>query len=156
MTRISGSTVIHKKLLPLGMFALLSVGLYQGFSSFDSTQPFSQELIVELLLLPFFVFVYKKICWELMDEVDDAGTEVIFRRGRQQQRVNIADVTNIYSSKKSSPERVTVITRTTGEMGRKLGFVAPFRFNLSSTDPLLRGLIERVEQARRAACQETR
>lgn len=48
----------------------------------------------------------------------------------------------------SSPERVVVHVRSEGVIGKELAFNPPMRFNPFSKNPVVRELIERVDNAR--------
>lgn len=155
MKRISGSTFFYKKLLPLFLLWPLCLGLYQIIWAKDQAQSPTALLIPMLFVLVVGGLIFKKLFWDLADEAIDNGDELLFRNGRKQQTVKLADIINISSSQMTSPERVTITTRTAGELGDELSFILPMRFNLFSTHPLVRNLIERVDKARRHAWQET-
>lgn len=151
MTRISGSTFFYTRLIPLLWYGFISFGLYQAICTGDRSQSPVGFVIVLSVVIAVATYLFKKSYWSLMDEVVDSGNALIFRRGRLQQTVALADVININSINRPAPERATVIARTGGELGKELTFALPFRLSLFGTHPAIRDLIERVDQARRNA-----
>ncbi len=92
--------------------------------------------------------MFRKMVWDLADEVYDTGDSLVFRRGRIEQIVRLKDIVNIDYSHMGSPERVVVHARETGEIGNELAFPLPMRFNFFKKAPYVRELIERVDASR--------
>ena len=97
-------------------------------------------------LLGFIMF--KKMVWDLADEVYDNVDSLIFRKGRVEQIVELKDIINIDYAHLNSPERVVIHTRKKGEIGNELAFSLPMRFNLFKKSPYVRELIERVDKSK--------
>ena len=49
-------------------------------------------LIVPCLMAIFGFFFFKKLLWDLADEVFDEGDSLLFRKGKKEQRVNLKDI----------------------------------------------------------------
>ncbi len=92
--------------------------------------------------------LFRKMVWDLADEVYDRGDALIFRKSGKEQQVNLSEIINIDYTHMSSPERVVIHVRTEGPIGKELAFNLPMRFNPFSKDPLVRELIERVDNAK--------
>jgi hypothetical protein len=92
--------------------------------------------------------LFKKMVWDLADEVYDHGSLLEFRRGNKVQRVQFKEIINIDYNHMSSPERVVVHIKEEGPLGKELAFSLPMRLNPFSKPPYVRKLIERVDEAR--------
>ena len=92
--------------------------------------------------------MFKKMAWDLADEVYDNGDSLVFRKDTKEQVVPLEEIINIDYSHLGSPERVVVHVRDKGPIGDELAFALPMRLNIFSKSPLVRKLIERVDEAR--------
>ena len=99
-------------------------------------------------MMLFGYILFRKIAWDLVDEVIDEGSSLYFRKGTKEQRVNLEDIINISHAAMNSPDRVTIHSRTSGEIGEELAFSLPMRLNPFAKNPLVKELIERVDRAR--------
>ena len=149
MDKISGSTFYYKKFFP---------AIWFGFLAFVPVVPLIFEGEVKspflLVMMPLVMAVagflmFKKLCWDLADEVFDDGDALVFRKGRKEQIVNLSDIINISHSQMGSPDRVTIHSRQEGAIGNELTFALPMKLNPFSKNPIVRELIERVDNARR-------
>ena len=130
-------------------FAFLAFVLVGSLSAGVSEYSFI-FLIVPIMMAVFGYVLFKRLVWDLADEVYDNGDELIFRKGGKEQRVPLREIINIDYSHMSSPERVVVHVRSGGPLGKKLAFSLPIRFNPFARSPIVRELIERVDRARNA------
>jgi len=105
-------------------------------------------VIFPIIMIVFGFALFKKMAWDLADEVFDEGNSLKSRKGRKEQRVELKGIININYAHLSSPERVVIHTRTEGAIGKELAFNPPMRFNVFSKDPIVMELIERVDSAR--------
>ncbi len=149
MKKISGSTFYFKKLFPTFWFGFLGFFLVVSFFVSDGNEESIPFLIVPAMMGVFGFFLFKKLVWDLADEVYDHGDSLEFRKGGRIQRVNLTDIVNIDYAGMRSPERVVIHTRTEGPIGKELAFCPPMRFFTFSKNPLVLELIERVDAARR-------
>ena len=111
-----------------------------------------ESILVSIGFLTFMGFMgfmlFKKMAWDLADEVYDNGDSLVFRKGRIEQIVCLKDIINIDYTHMGSPERVVLHTREKGEIGNELAFSLPMRFNFFKKDPYVRELIERVDESK--------
>src|SRR5262249_27875281 len=115
----------------------------------SSGEALSMFFIVPIVMGVFGFALFKRLVWDLADEVLDAGNYLIFKRGDKEQVVKLEDIINISYTQMSSPERVTVHVRSSGPIGKELAFSVPVRFNPFSKSPIVSELIERVDKAKR-------
>ena len=92
--------------------------------------------------------VFRKLAWDLADEVFDCGTHLLFRKGSKEQKVILSEVINVNIQHFSSPERVTLHTRNEGSIGTELVFSLPIRINLFSKPKIVAELIQRIDDAK--------
>lgn len=96
-------------------------------------------------------FLFKKMAWDLIDVVYDAGDHLVFQKKDIERQVKFEDVVNVnYSA--GSPPRVTVTSRTEGPLGKDLTFIPAMhgRSLMRSKPPIVDELIERAGHARRS------
>jgi hypothetical protein len=105
-------------------------------------------------------FVMKGRVFNLADEVLDAGDALVIKNRGIEERVPLADITNVnyiinvnYTQLTTLP-RVTLSLRYPGPFGDKVTFCAPVRFSLFaafSPSPTIDELIKRIDAARQRA-----
>ena len=105
-------------------------------------------LVVPVFMAVFGFALFKKMVWDLADEVFDEGEYLLFRKGDKEQKVHLKDIINISYAQMSSPERVVLQVRSEGALGKELVFTPPMRFTPFSKSPIIAELIERVDRAR--------
>jgi hypothetical protein len=149
----SGATGFYKRVFPVVWFGILGVmlvvGVVSGFAKHGYPDP-------TLLVLPVMVaigyYIMKLLIFGVADEVWDDGDALLVRRGRRFERVELFNIINVSSSTISNPNRITLTLREPGRFGREISFLPPLRMLPStSTHPVARELIDRVEAARRGA-----
>lgn len=106
-----------------------------------------------LFIVPVFLavvgyFIMKNLVFDLIDEVYDEGSSLLFKNKGKSVRVNLADIKNISYSVMVNPPRVTISLRHKTEFGDELSFsppasLIPFKKNKDISD-----LIDRIDQAR--------
>ncbi len=147
MKKISGSTLYYKKIFPIIWFGFLAaffaIDLVSGYELKSGTY-----LLIPAVLAVFSYSLFKKIFWSLVDEVYDDGDSLLFKKGKNEQRVDLKDIVNIVHTRMSSPERVAIKTNNDGPIGKDLTFILPFRFNPFSKNPTVTELIDRIDSAR--------
>lgn len=106
-------------------------------------------VILSLFLMAVFGYViFKKMIWDLADEVYDEGISLLFIRDRKRHRVYLREIMNISYSQMQSPERITIHLRTESPFGKEIAFIPPMRLNPFSKSPVFSELIERVDRAK--------
>lgn len=151
MRRISSrSTFFYKRIFPVFWFGFLV--LFIGISLF--TIPRSNPvallpfLIVPIAMMGFGYFFMKNYVFDLVDEVLDDGGALVVRNNDQEQRIALADITNVSYAAMTSPPRVVLSLRHPTLFGDQVAFCAPVQIMMMSQSPVIADLIKRVEQAR--------
>jgi hypothetical protein len=147
MKQISGATFYFKKLFPTVWFGFLAIFLATSLLSGATSESF-MFLVVPIFMAVFGFALFKKMIWDLADEVYDEGETLLFRKSGKEQRVHLRDIINISYAQMNSPERVVLQVRSEGAIGKELAFNPPMRFNPFSKNPIITDLIERVDRAR--------
>ncbi len=151
MRRISSrTTFVYKRIFPLLFFGIVSLfiafvivgGLRSG------QNPPLPVLIVPVLAAAFIYFVMKRLIFDLVDEVLDAGDALIVRNRGQEDRIALSDITNVNYTPLVSPPRVTLSLRRASVFGAEVTFCAPTRFVPFSSSPVINELIQRIDAAR--------
>jgi hypothetical protein len=96
--------------------------------------------------------LFRRLLFDLVDEVWDNGDALIVRNASVEERVPLRNIINIGYSLLTNPERVTLTLRNAGPFGKEITFMPlprPFSFRWLSRNPIIDELIERVDQARR-------
>jgi hypothetical protein len=91
----------------------------------------------------------KRLVFDLVDEVLDAGDALLIRNGSLQEQVPLSDIINVSYTQFINPPRVTLSLRNPGSFGGKVSFTPPIRFMPFSTSPVIDELIARIDAARR-------
>lgn len=153
MKRISsGMTLFNKRAFPIIWFGFLAVFIFAVIASKNSeTRPPAFALIMPLIMGAFGFFIYKKLIWDLADEVLDAGDALIVRFGNEQEQISLSNIINISYSYMMNPPRVTLTLRMPSRFGSEISFTPVQRFTLIpfSRSPIVAELIRRVDEARR-------
>jgi hypothetical protein len=151
MRRISSrATFFYKWMFPIFWFGFLAIFIAVPLITGSPSLP------LPFLIMPVFMtiigyFVMKKLVFDLVDEVLDAGDALIIRNRHMEERVALSDISNVSYSPLVSPPRVTLSLRSPGIFGKQVSFCAPIRFLPFSTNPVVDELIERIDAKRRGA-----
>jgi hypothetical protein len=105
-------------------------------------------IVVPTAMMVFGYFLMKELVWDLIDEVYNERTGLLFRNKGMQFRVNLKDIKNVSYTTMVNPPRVTLSLRYQTELGYGLSFsppstCIPFKKN---KDIVL--LIDRIDKAR--------
>jgi hypothetical protein len=157
MRRISsGMTFFYKRIFPVIWFGLLGcfmaipfVAPLLGVSVSGSPMAF---LVVPVIMMIMGYFTMKKLVFDLVDEVLDAGDALVVRNGHREDRIALADITNVGYAQFMNPPRVTLSFRNPGMFGDRVSFCAPVSLMPTfSTSPIIDELIKRIDAARTAS-----
>jgi hypothetical protein len=153
MPRISSSaTFFYKRIFPIiwfgGLLIFFATSFFSGVG--PGHLPPAPFLLMPAVMVVFGFFVMKKLVFDLVDEVLDAGDALVIKNGRDQDRIPLSDIINVSYSQTSSPPRVTLSLRTPNMFGDRVTFCAPLRLLPFSTNPLIDDLIARIDAARRS------
>jgi|SRR5215470_12800747 len=152
MRRISSSmTFFYKRVFPiifLGFLLLfLAIGFITGMTS--GQYPPLPFFIMPVIMFVVVFFIMKKLVFDLVDEVLDAGDALVVRNGAQEERIALSEIMNVNYSPLINPPRVTLSLRRPSIFGTQVAFCAPVRFVPFSTSPVIDELIQRIDAARR-------
>jgi hypothetical protein len=152
--RISaGKTWFYKRVFPVIFIGMIALSLALAIADTQRGRGLPlPALIVPLLALGIAWFVLRRLVSDLADEVWDEGDALRVRFGDDEERIALADITNVSYSTMINPARVTLTVRNPGRFGKEVTFcpVQPGFFgSVMRTNPLITALIERVDAARR-------
>jgi hypothetical protein len=148
MKRISSrATFFYKRMFPLFWFGFVAVFVLSIV--LDHRGPLIPFLIVPAVMLVFGHVLFRKLLFDLVDEVWDSGDELVVKNAGVEERVALKNIINIGFSTMTNPERVTLILREPSRFGKEITFSPPRRFIPFARSPIINELIERVDEARR-------
>jgi len=156
----SSSTYFYKRVFPILWFGFLLVFLAIALwgtlypQAFARPQPVVPFLLMPLLMAGIGFLVFRKLIFDLVDEVWLDGDWLVVKNRDEQRRVALSDVMNVNATTMANPRRITVMLRTDTRYGRSFSFMpASPRGFLSAfkPDPIATDLIERVDALRRVS-----
>lgn len=149
--RVSSSmTYFNKRVLPLLFFGMLLAFAGLGAAALRAKP---DPVLLPILLIPAFVavlayFILKKLVFDLVDEVWDAGDALFVKNGGVLDRIPLTNVVNVSYTVVVNPPRVTLLLRQPCRFGREVTFSPLIRFKPFAHHPLIDDLIQRVDAAR--------
>ena len=152
----SKQTYFSKRVFPIlwlgGVAIFLVIGLATATSHKVPVDP--MLLVVPVVMLAFGFVLFRKLLWDLADEVQDGGSFLLVRKGPVEQRIPLANISNVSMSQLTNPKRLTLRLRTPCEFGDEVVFIP--KAPLLSLNPFARNavaedLMRRVDQARMQA-----
>jgi hypothetical protein len=147
----SKATFFHKRVFPLIWFGFLGVFLCVGLFSNATEKGLGFIFLVFPIGMAIFgYFIMKKLVWDLIDEVYDEDTSLLFRNGNQEVRVNLKDIKNVSYSTMTNPSRVTLSIRYNTAFGNELTFSPPVSWVPFKKNEDIVKLINRIDEARNA------
>ena len=145
----SKNTFTYKKLLPLFWFGFLTMVICVGLFADTKGNGDGTIFIVGAIVMGVFgYFFMKKVFWNLIDEVYDLGTDLLFRNKGMEFLVNLRDIKNISYNTWVNPPRVTLSIRYQTEMGDELSFSPPSTWIPFLKNKDIVSLIDRIDRAR--------
>ncbi len=152
MTQISSRlTFFYKRVFPIFWFGLLALFMIGptaiAWNGGQAPQP--MFFIVPIFMMAFGYVMMKKLVFNLVDVVFDAGDALLVKNGAQQEQIPLADIINISYAQMMNPPQVTLSLRQPTSFGNKVTFCAPTRLIPFATSPVIDDLIKRVDAARR-------
>jgi hypothetical protein len=154
MKRISSKrTVFYKRLFPVLWFGFLASFVLAGLLANRRTHVEAVPMLLVPLVMTVIGYVlFRRLLFDLVDEVWDDGDALIVKNTGVEERVPLKSIINIGYSLLTNPERVTLTLRDAGPFGKEITFMPlsrAFSFRWLSRNPIVDELIERVDQARR-------
>jgi len=157
MEKISRPTFFLKRVFPALWLGGVGVGAVVAATAFFSGKDAGGHplpimvLVVPLLMLVFGFTLFRKLIWDLADEVEDFGDYLRVRRGSVEERVNLVDVMNVSMNQFSNPRRLSLRLRKPGAFGDEIVFIPQtqgLRLNPFARNPIAERLIQRVDRLR--------
>jgi hypothetical protein len=151
MKRISSrATFIHKRVLPVFWFGFIAIYLLTMlfFGNVGHGLQLVPLLIIPLLMAAFGYVLFRKLVFDLVDEVWDDADALVVKNSGAEERVALRNIINIGFSTLTNPARVTLTLREPGRFGKEIAFSPPRRFLRFARSPIIDELIERVDRAR--------
>lgn len=112
------------------------------------------------VILPFLMtlvggLIFRKLIWDLADEVHDGGAFLVVRRRAEEETIPLDNIMNVSMSTFVNPPRITLTLSVPGRFGKEVSFspVKPFSLNPFAKNPVAEDLIVRVDAARRGGAQ---
>ncbi len=96
-------------------------------------------------------FVMRNFVFDLVDEVWDAGNELIVKVRHREVRIPLAEIATIYFQGMQNPPRISIWTRELTEFGNPISFMPPFRLLSFLKPKFVDELTERCNVARSLA-----
>jgi hypothetical protein len=154
MRRISSKrTLFYKRIFPVLWFGILAISVLAA--SLPTRRAHVEAipmLIVPVAMAVVGYVLFRRLLFDLVDEVWDDGDTLIVKNAGVEERVPLKSIINIGYSLLTNPERVTLTLRDAGPFGKEITFMPlprTFSFRWPSRNPIIDELIERVDQARR-------
>lgn len=151
MTRISSKwTFFYKRIFPvilLGFLLLFATGALATQRS-ANPPPAALFLLVAVFMAVVGFFIFRKLIFDLVDEVWDAGDALVVRNKGREERILLPNIINIGYTQFVNPPRVTLWLRTPGLFGDKVSFCPPAGFSPFAVSPIVGELVRRVDEAR--------
>ena len=153
MRRISSRmTFFYKRIFPIIWFGFLVlfmaapfVAPLMGGKSSGSPLAF---LVVPAIMIVVGYGIMRKLVFDLVDEVSDAGDVLVIRNGHLEERVPLSDIINVSYSPFVNPPRVTLSLRNPSMFGDRVSFCAPTSLVPLRASPIIDDLIKRIDAAR--------
>lgn len=149
--RISSAlTGFYKRAFPLLLFGIVAVVVAAVMTDEAARGTLPFFLIPIVLMGTIWFFVFRRLIWDLADEVEDHGDYLIVRNRGDEERIALANIMNISASTFINPPRVTLRLVKAGKFGREVTFSPTKRFSLNpfARHPVVDDLVERAHRAR--------
>lgn len=149
--KLSGATFFLERVFPAIWLGLLVffviIGFVSGPHETIDALPF---LLMPVVMATFGVFIFKKLVWDLADEVSLAGDTLIVRKGGIEERIRLAEIMNVSVSQMTNPKRISLRLRKNCRLGDEIVFTpkSEFQFNPFARNKTAEKLILLVDLAR--------
>ena len=146
----SRQTWFLKNVFPVLYFGILAV---VGYAVLTDRHPKPGGRAVAFTVLPAVallgLFLYRWLIVPLADEVWDAGSELVVKKGGVEAHVPLSQIVNVSYERFTNPPLATLRLREPSALGDQIVFAPPVRFFRFARNPLVDDLIARVDAARR-------
>lgn len=139
----SSLTVFYKVVFPVLWLGLVTVATIAAFFA-DAPAGF---VVIPLFAIAFVYVLLRFLVFDLVDEVELHGNELVVRNRDIEERVPLSSIANITSRRWCNPERITLELREPGQLGARIAFTPTLRFMpLFSPHPIELELRRLVDQ----------
>jgi hypothetical protein len=144
-------TYFYKRVFPWLWFVVLGFFVITALSSIHRGHgPFFIAFLLPPALMGLIAYLlFRQLIFDLVDEVWDDGDALIVRNSGAEVRVALTNIVNVGFSVTTSPQRVTLMLREPGNLGKEITFSPPYQFRPFVRSPIVDELIARVDEARR-------
>jgi hypothetical protein len=159
MQRLSSKlTFFYKRVFPFIWFGILALvaaltvlGPLLGGKTTTGSSLF--PLVILVFMAGFGYVIMKKMTFDLVDEVLDAGDALVVRNADVEDHIALSNIINVSYTQFANPPRATLSLRNPSRLGDRITFcpVASLLRLPFSTIPVMEDLIKRVDAARRGA-----
>lgn len=149
--KLSGGTFFLKRILPAIWIGFLLLFAIMAFvSGGDENEEPLPLLLMPVAMAAFGVFIFKKLVWDLADDVSLAGDALIVRKGGIEERIRLAEIMNVSVTQMTNPTRISLRLRKKCRLGDEIVFMpkSEFRFNPFARNKVGEKLILLVDRAR--------
>jgi hypothetical protein len=150
MKKISSNQFILRKIFPIIWFGGLGFFLLTSLI----TKAYEKNIIFIIqpcLMALFGYFLFKKLIWDLVDEVFDCGDYLLIKYRNDEDKILLSNIMNISGMSFSNPPRATLTLAQPSKFGKELTFspLSPLlRFNPFAKNAVVEDLIVRIDTAR--------
>jgi hypothetical protein len=149
----SKRTFFYKRMFPVFWIGFLAIFVLTAYLPGRRTHVEVMPILVVPVVMAIIGYtLFRRLLFDLVDEVWDDGDALIVKNAGMEYRVPLRNIINIGYSSLTNPERVTLTLRDGGTFGKEITFMPmarPFSFRWPSRNPIIDELIERVDRARR-------
>jgi len=151
----SRRTFFLKRVFPfvwLGFLALFVILPFVAKSSGHANPPdIVPVVLIPIVMAIFGTVLFRKLVWDLADEVSDGGDFLLVRKSGVEERIRLSEVMNVSLSNFTNPQRLSLRLRKPGKFGDEVVFipVRNFTFNPFARNAVAEDLIRRCDAARR-------
>jgi hypothetical protein len=143
-------TGFHKRILPLLIFLFL--GLMGVIMMLDTSprRPPKALVLVPLFIGGLFFFLFRRLVWDLADEVYDCGDALLVRKDDEEVRIPLNNIMNVSVSTVMNPPRIGLKLIKPSRLGDQIDFtpISPFTLNPLARNPIGEDLMVRVHEAK--------
>lgn len=142
-------TYYYKRIFPFQYFGFMGVVVISlGYSTVIkgnvAQAPF---LFFPLAIAVIGYFSFKKLIFDLVDEVYDGGEFLLVKNREREARIQLSNIRTVSNTRWTNPERITLSLKRGGLFGTQIAFSPPWRptFNLFQKNPIAEDLIARIK-----------
>lgn len=149
--RLSAPTFFMKRAFPVIWLGFLVVFVIVTLVAYVHGQKDALPLVLMPIAMAVFgIVLFRKLLWDLVDEVTLAGDFLVVRNGDIEDRIRLADIINVSVTQMTNPTRISLRLRKKCRLGDEVVFMpkSEFRFNLFSRNQTAEKLILLVDRAR--------